>query len=89
MTTKNLLQKENKATYKEPSSIIANHRSITTNTRSIITNTRFMTTNTGSIITTYANQQMVADNMYLAKKQRTNNVNLIYKAILNSSTIEL
>jgi hypothetical protein len=28
-----------------------------------------MTTNTRSMITNYANQQMVADNMYLAKKQ--------------------
>ena len=48
-------QRKNKATHREPRSIITNHK--------------FMTTNTRSMITNHANQQMIADNMYLAKKQ--------------------
>ena len=60
-TTKNLLQKENKATHRETRFIITNHRPI-------ITNTRSMTTNTRSMITNHVNQQMVADNIHFDKK---------------------
>ena len=45
---------------------------MTTNTRSIIINTKSMTTNTRPMITNHANQQMIADNMYLAKKTNAN-----------------
>jgi hypothetical protein len=57
---KNLLQKEDKATHR---TIITKARPLTTNTRPIIPNTRPITTNN-------ANQQMVADDIDLAKKQK-------------------
>ena len=69
MTTQNLSQRKNKATHREPKFMITNHRSMTTNTRSIIINTKSMTTNTRPMITNHANQQIVANNMYLTKKQ--------------------
>jgi hypothetical protein len=58
-TTKNLLQKEDKATHK---TIIIKAKPSTINTKSIIPNTRPMTTNN-------SNQQRVADNIHFAKKQ--------------------
>ena len=57
-TTKNLLQKEGKATHR---TIITKDRPLTTNIRSIILNIRPLTTN-------HANQHMVADNIHFAKK---------------------
>jgi hypothetical protein len=58
-TSRNLLQKENKATHRI---IITKAKPLTTNTRHIIPNTRPLTINN-------ANQQMVTDNIDLAKKQ--------------------
>ena len=78
ITTKIFLQKENKATHREPRFLITNHRPIITNTRSMITN--------------HINQQMVADNIHFVKKQtlltnqygqiniiNKNNTNVTYK----------